>query len=351
MFTKLMTAALLTTLSLNLVSASISMHAADDELATGLNNPRLLTYGNDGSLYIAEAGDGGDTEIEGPIGKVKFGDSAQVTMVDKNGEQSVVIDNLISTNAGFGQIDGASKVIVTDDSYWLALGLGPKVAPDGTHVAAVVELDRKTGATKQFIDLYAYELANNPDGGQETVSNPVDLALGADGTLYIVDASANALLSWTQADGLKVAAAWPVDKEGKIPQSVPTSVDIGKDGRIFVGFLGGFPFVPGSARIEVWSAGKRIDTYNNLTLVTDIELADDGTLYAVQMASGFGDQGYIPDSGSIVALTDEGMLKVVDKLNFPYGLALAADGSFAVTVDSAFGKPASGRVIKVASSQ
>ncbi|MBX3084467.1 MAG: ScyD/ScyE family protein [Anaerolineae bacterium] len=338
---------ILLALAVSAISLPVSTRAQVTEIATKLNNPRLLTYGSDGTLYIAEAGDGGTTEIEGPLGKVKYNTSAQITMVTKDGKQSVAVPNLISTNAGFGQIDGASKVLVTEDSYWIALGLGPKQAPEGKHVAAVVELDRSSGEVKQALDLYAFELANNPDGGEEHVSNPVDLAMAPDGTLYIVDASANALLSWTKADGLKVAAVWPVDKEGKIPQSVPTSVAVGKTGHIIVGFLGGFPFIPGSARIEVWANGKLIDTYNNLTLVTDVEVGDDGSIYAVQLAGGFGDQGYIPNSGKIVQLTDEGMITVADTLNFPYGLAVAPDGSIAVSVNSAFGAPNSGRVIKV----
>jgi sugar lactone lactonase YvrE len=332
---------------LTVTAVPVNAQTTQEEIATGLNNPRLLSYDSDGNLYIAEAGDGGDIEIDGPLGKVKYNTSAQITMIDTDGKQSVAVDDLISTNAGFGQIDGASGVIVTEDSYWIVLGLGPNEVPEGAHVAAVVQLDRASGEVKEVIDLAAFEIANNPDKGEETVSNPVDVAVGDDGTIYAVDASANAVLSWTKENGVNVAAVWPVDPKGEIPQAVPTSVAVGKDGELYIGFLGGFPFVPGSARVEVWKDGKLTQTFGRLTLVTDVELAEDGTLYAVQLASGFGDQGYIPTSGSIVKLSEEGAETVVDELNFPYGVALAADGSFAVTVDSAFGTPNSGRVIKV----
>lgn len=316
-----------------LLLALVSAAAAHDEpVATGLTLPRQLSYGADGTLYIAEAGLAGSDDAEGPLGPVKVGNSAQVSAVDAEGSQSVLISGLISTDTGFGNIAGATAVLATEDSIWVTLGEGPVSVAEGSYVSALVQYDKATLEVKQVVDLGAFELANNPDGAPETVSNPTDFAVTADGTVLIADASANALLSWTEADGLQVVAAWPT-ADGDT-SAVPTSVAIGPDGDVYVGFLSGFPFPAEGARIERWSAGELKQTYEGLTMVTDVLVTEDGSLYAVQFASSFGDQGWVPESGSVVKVTEEGLETLEDGLNFPYGIALSPEGELMVTVSS-----------------
>jgi glucose/arabinose dehydrogenase len=316
-------------------------------IASGLNNPRHISFASDGTLYIAEAGKGGDTEAQGPYGAVKAGQTAQISAVSPDGTQSVVVPDLVSMDAGFGQIEGPTSVLATDDSLWITLGMGTQdPIADGALTEVVVQLDKATGEVKQSIDLRTFENENNPDQGPELVSNPADLAIADDGTLYIVDASGNSLLTWTEADGLKLFASWPVAEEN--PQAVPTSIDFGPDGDIYVGFLSGFPFPPQGARIERYSPdGTLKETYPNMTLVTDILVADDGTVYAVQLADGFGDAGYNANSGSVVKIVNGEMSVVLAGLNYPYGLAQDKDGNLFVTADSAFVSPDLGSVVPV----
>ncbi|NOG51555.1 MAG: hypothetical protein HND48_20620 [Chloroflexi bacterium] len=84
----------------------------------------------------------------------------------------------------------------------------------------------------------------------------------------------NALLAWTEADGLSVVTAWP-------DNSVPTSVEVAENGDVYVGFLGA-GIAPGAGKVERWSGGALAETFGGLTGVTDILLAGD-TLYAVQL--------------------------------------------------------------------
>jgi hypothetical protein len=316
-------------------------------VASELNNPRHIFFADDGTLYIAEAGQGGEMDAQGPFGPVKAGQTAQITAVAPDGTQSVAIPELVSMDAGFGQIEGPGDVIVTDDSYWVALGMGTQEPlVEGALSEAVVQIDKESGEVLQMIDMRAFEAENNPDTGTEVVSNPVDLALAEDGTLYIADASGNSLFTWTEADGLVLFASWPVSDDA--PQSVPTSIDIGPDGDIYVGFLSGFPFPTGGARIERYEPdGTLKETYEGLTLVTDVLVTDDGTLYAVELANGFGDVGYNASSGRVIKLVDGDIGVVLDGLNYPYGLAQSPSGELFVTVNSAFLAPGSGSVIPV----
>ncbi len=320
-------------------------------LATGLNNPRHISFGSDGTLYIAEAGIGGDLEAPGMVGgTVMVGPSAQVSAVSPEGEQSVFIPELTSSVADF-TAEGVSAVLVDEEYAWVvAAGLGPAPAdvPEGLPtVAAVVQINLASMEIENVIDVYTFEQENNPDATEDLASNPQDIAVGADGTLYIVDASGNSLLSWTEADGLQLVAAWEVDPTGATPAPVPTSVAVGPDGAIYVGFLTGFPFPSGAARVEKWVDGALAETYDGLTMVTDVEVGQDGNIYAVQFASELGEQGFTPNSGSVVMISDEGLTYVAEGLNFPYGIAQNADGNWAVSVNASFGAPGSGMVLWV----
>lgn len=321
--------------------------AQDNVIVSGLNDPRHLVYTEDGTLYVAEAGRAGDSSALGQSGEdVLFGLTGQLTTVSPDGEKIVLIDGLLSSDVGFGQIRGFHAVYVTDESYWLVMGDGPEVPPEGASTAAVVAVNRETREITQSIDLHSFEKDENPDGNPTDISsNPTDLDVGEDGTFYIVDASANALLSWTDADGLQVFAVWPPDSTGESSAAVPTAADFGPDGNLYVGFLTGFPFTAGAARIEVWNLeGELVKTYKGLTLVTDVLVTDDGSIYAVQLASS---GNFTPNSGSVVKVSDDGIEIVADGLNTPYGITQAPDGTLSVSINSVFSAPNSGQVISI----
>ena len=75
-------------------------------------------------------------------------------------------------------------------------------------------------------------------------------------------------------------------------------------------------------------------------------LSADSTLYAVQLADGFGDKGFNADTGSVVKMTDSGSETVAEKLSFPYGIAESKDGQLFVSTN-ALGTVDSGSVIMV----
>lgn len=322
---------------LSLFALTIPAAAQDDGvIADGLNGPRAVFYDDSGALWIAEAGLGGDLTGESEFGPVSYGNTARVLRVEAGGtEAEVVIANLPSAQ-GFDDLIGVNSVYGNSDGLWLVIGMGPQADPFNN---TVLNLDPETLRVRHLIDLATFETENNPDGDIPQ-ANAGDITSDGAGTYYIVDFSGNSLLKWTADGGLELFHAWE-----DLP--VPTSVAVAPDGSIYVGFLSAFPFAQGSARVEQWSAeGELLNTFGGLTGVTDVVVADDGTVYAVQLADSFGDLGWTASSGSVVTVGADGTITpVAEGLNYPYGLAISADGAMAVTVNSTFSPEGSGQVI------
>ncbi len=329
----------------------VTAHEDGEVVADGLNSPRHISFGPDGTLYVTEAGMGGDQTGADIFGsEVQIGNTSQVTVVSPDGEQSVLAGDFLSMSY-FGGYLGAVKAIATEDSLWVLVGNGPVEIPEGAIVSSLIQYDLATLEQTQIIDLGAFEAANNPDGDTQTiVSNPSDFDVAPDGTIYIVDASGNDVLTWTEADGLALFASYPITEAGL--SAVPSAVDVADDGTVYIGFLGGFPFQRegGTARIEQYSPdGELTSTFTGVNLVTDVVYNDaDELLYAVELADGFGDQGYLPQTGRVISIAADGTITVIaEGLNFPYALGIDSDGHFLVAINSTAGEAGAGQVIGV----
>lgn len=315
-------------------------------IAEGLRSPRQMFYAPDGTLFIAEAGTAGDSPVAAdPETTISTGLTGQITAVSPDGERSVVLPALPSTNQGNDDtaFRGSGAIYVTDDSYWIGVGEGPASLFGLTLFRNVYEIDRESWRIKNVIDTaQAATDAGQPDPDALN-SDPADITVGADGTVYIADAGCNCLWSWTEEDGLSPFHLWDIDDN-----PVPTGVSVGPDGSVYVSFLSGFPFPLEGTRIEQYSAdGELLQTFEGLTMATDVLVTDDGTIYAVEFAAGLGDRGFVPDSGRVVIVSAEGLTPVMEGLRFPYGLAQAPDGSLVVSVVAAFDPSGSGMVIAV----
>ncbi len=305
----------------------------ENAVAKGLNSPRGLSFGADGTLYIATAGKGGDIPIKTPEGDSTLGYTAEILAVSPDGKQSTVIGGLLS-----GGDVGVQGVYATENG--LLAVTGAAMIPNIPLIGAGLWID-KSGHITNIADLYSYEVANNPAGGEEINTDPADVAVGKDGTVYFVDAGGNDVMKWTKDLGLSTFAAWP-------DNPVPTSISIGPDGNIAIGFLSPGPFVPGSAKVETYSPdGKLLETYTGLTMVTGVLWNEDG-IYAVELSQDASSQSAPPAPGAIVKVGEGGNnTVVVDNLSFPYGIAQSPSGQVVVSINSTFLPPGNGAVIPV----
>lgn len=290
--------------------------------AEGLTNPRHMAFDEAGNLYVVEGGTGGDVPVVGLAGETYVGFNGRVSKIGVDGQRELVVGGLVSSQGG---LRGPMGILLTEERLWLALGEADSLSVPFS--SAVVGLKRGTWRILEFIDTYGAEELLNPDGDM-VASNPVDLALGADGALYIADAACNCVWKWTEAEGLAVFAAWSGDEN-----PVPSSVAVGQDGSVYIGFLSAAPFSSGAAWIERRNAsGELVQRFDGLSLVVDVLVASDGRLYAVEFGQVVGADLINPQTGRVVEVLALGVEVVAEGLNLPYGLAQGTDGALYVSV-------------------
>jgi hypothetical protein len=345
----------LSVLALPLLAASMAAHAAPqvDVIATGLNNPRGLGFAPNGTLYVAEAGSGGNGNcLPGPEGgDVCYGESGALTRVDPTGASAPVriLSGLPSMAGpgGFGGVgphdisflgggNGKLTIGLGQDGP-LRVGLGAKSALQGTVVQVTTN-----GRGKVIADIAGFETANNPvEGGAD--SDPYGV-LALPSRTIVADAGGNDLLEIRANGVVRVLATFesrPVDAPPflglppgtQIPmQAVPTTVAQGPDGAFYVGELTGFPFPIGAANVyRVPANGGTPAIYaSGFTNIIGIAFDASGTLYVLQIGNGLGQP--LAPPGKLIRVNSDGSQTVIyDQLFYPGGLTIGPDGAAYVT--------------------
>ncbi len=324
-------------------------------IATGLNNPRQLSFTPSGDLLVAEAGTGGTSACQtGPEGGIVcFGASGSVTKISSRGQQSRIITGLPSIA---GQDDGSgatgpSDVHSNGRKISVLIGLGGNLDTrnalpfPGERMGTLIQTTKNYSTFRTIADLAAFEAKTNPI--HDVDSNPVGLLVNR-GKYLVADAGGNTVVSVQPNGKMRTLAVLP-DPAPDI-QAVPTSVATrGYDGALYVSQLTGFPFQKGLASIyRLDSRGKLTVYASGLTNVTD--LAFNGkTLYAVQIST----EGLLTGPiGSVVKVKPNGKVPSVPSdhtpiaagLFAPYGIAIKRNSAYVTIGAVAAG---AGQVIKI----
>ena len=332
-------------------------------IASGLDNPRQLSFTPSGDLLVAEAREGGTSNCQtGPEGgTVCFGASGAVTKINSRGQQSRIITGLpsIADKDSGGGASGPSDVHAVGRHISVLVGLGGN--PDtratlpspGVKLGTLIQTTRDYSTFRTVADLAAFEATTNPI--HDVDSNPVGLLYDC-GNYVVADAGGNTVVKVNPGGRMRTLTVLP-DLTANVPgappgttmpaQAVPTSVaTVGYDGAYYISQLTGFPFQKGLANIyRLDKSGKRTVYASGLTNVTDLAFKGK-TLYAVQIST----EGLLTGPiGSVVRVKPHGTAPsdhtpVAEGLFAPYGIAIKGSSAY-VTIGAVAANE--GAVIKI----
>jgi sugar lactone lactonase YvrE len=314
-------------------AASASAAPKATVFAKGIDNPRGLSLGPDGTLYVASAGHAGPACLD----KKKencLGYSSSVLAISPAGAKRVIAKGLLSAGSIDGTFTtGADAVSIGPDGriFTVTTSSEPKDiagAPKKAQAAAGKLFEVTSGTPSPLAAIDAFEWAHNSDRVKgDRNSNPYGVLALADRRI-VADAGANAILSVDANNVTSLLAVIP--KNGKA-QAVPTSLTLGPDGAVYVGELA-FGARPGKARVwRVPLDGTAPSVFaTGFTAITGVAFGPDGSLYVTEWSTN-PEKDTAP--AAIVRRKPDGT-KVTLKsksLLFPAGAAVAPDGALYVS--------------------
>lgn len=347
-------------------------HASGSVVASGLNNPRGLTFGPDGNLYVAEGGTGGTQtttpqqcqQVPVPVGPYSGGFTASISRIDRNGNRAIVASGLPSsqTAPGIGGfVSGVADVQFHGSTlYGLEAGAGCSHGLAGTHNGIFRVLEN--GGTTPVGDLDTF-IAANPTAVEdaadfepnETWYSMVD-AIGA---LYAVGPNHGEVDRVTigghidrlvdVSEFVSSTCSGASECGSPVGHVVPTSITF-HDHDFYLVNLDVFDpgFQNHSHVYQVTPDGAMQTIAGGLNAAVGVAFDSQGRLYALEAFTGFfAPAPFTANTGMVVRWNGSGWDTIAGGLNFPTAMTFGPDGALYVS-NCGFGcAPGSGHVVRI----
>lgn len=291
-------------------------------VATGLMGPMGIETDWHGNVWIAETGTAMDDGKIVVVPSPKWGNQKSQTVYD-------AIINLSSIhNAQSGEVEGPSHLLFDNGMLYILAGDYLYKANVSSFKPGDKPIDATTLSRE---DIGTYVRSQNIVTPND--SHPYDLVKGPDGSLYITDAGANAIIKRTPKGDYSIFAKFP-DIKNPLPgppfmQSVPTGIIF--DGHNFlVSTLTGYPFAANQAVIYQVSLLGKVSVYAK-GFTTLVGIAQGNSYGHVVLHYGDFTNDFVPNSGSLAFANANSTTIIADGLNMPSGLKQIDQQSWYVT--------------------
>ena len=328
-------------------------------VASGLNNPRGLSFGPGGALYIAEGGTGGTQSTAGicpqvvpPIGPYTGDFTASISKISRHGTRTVVASGLPSsqTSRPMSFVSGVADVAFQRDGKLFALIAGAGCSHGLKGTSNEIVRVHKNGSVTAVANLSAF-LAAHP------VAHPDIADFEPDGTWYsFVTAGRGFYAVEPNHQELdKISGNGHVRRVIDFSKFFPGNTDwrgptamTDRGGSLYIGTLTPFPVKAGAA--EVFKVNPKTGRFSvfasDLTTVLGLAFGKDGALYVLEMSVQNG--GPAPATGDVVRIKGSHRTTIASGLNFPTGMAFGPDCNLYVSVNGLGAPPGAGQVLKIA---
>lgn len=345
-------------------SGTLTADAPVTVVASGLHEPRSLTWGPEGRLLVAEAGTPGGSCAGPDLDSLAcFGLRGTVADVSSGTPERIVTG--LPSNFNTGESVGPNGVKYLDGRLYVLAPGSPYGVPSWVPNRLERKLKRQYGA---LIDIthgravvkanpgevnYRWMQENHPEYFERPGfdANVYDMTPKPGGGLYVIDSASNTLSSIDRRGHVEVLDFMPYTPAGT--DAVPTCIDTGPDGALYMGQLTGYGNSGTAANVyrydpdvgdwEVWQSG--------FSTITGCGFGTGGDFYVTEMAT-TGMPWTGDPEGDVIQIAEDGTRTTLaeGELLAPHGFLAGPDGSVYVANNSQMwprGQATDGQVVKI----